>query len=75
MNIRIIGFLDRHACQIKLLVCLKLSQSAIHSSLCIYGIHCGLEVLRRLGDVFLIQHYVIKFVSALRQASGFLRIL
>jgi len=26
------------------------------------------------GDVYSIQHYVIKFVSDLRQASGFLRV-
>jgi hypothetical protein len=27
------------------------------------------------GEVYLIQHYVIKFVSALRQFGGFLRVL
>jgi len=27
------------------------------------------------GEVYLIQHYVIKFVSNLRQACGFLRVL
>jgi hypothetical protein len=27
------------------------------------------------GEVYLIQHYVIKFVSDLRQVGGFLRIL
>ena len=27
------------------------------------------------GDVYSIQHYVIKFVSDLRQVSGFLRVL
>ena len=27
------------------------------------------------GDVYLIQHYVIKFVSDLRQVGGFLRII
>ena len=27
------------------------------------------------GKVYLIQHYVIKFVSALRLVSGFLRVL
>jgi hypothetical protein len=27
------------------------------------------------GDVYLIQHYVIKFVSDLLQVSGFLRVL
>jgi hypothetical protein len=27
------------------------------------------------GEVFLIQHYVIKFVSDLRQVGGFLRVL
>jgi hypothetical protein len=27
------------------------------------------------GDVYLIQHYVIKFVSDLRQVSGFLWVL
>jgi hypothetical protein len=27
------------------------------------------------GEVYLIQHYVIKFVSDLRQVSGFLRVL
>jgi hypothetical protein len=28
-----------------------------------------------IGDVFSIRHYVIKFVSDLRQVSGFLRVL
>jgi hypothetical protein len=28
-----------------------------------------------VGEVYLIQHYVIKFVSDLRQVSGFLRVL
>ena len=27
------------------------------------------------GDVYLIQHYVIKFVSDLRQVGGFLQVL
>jgi hypothetical protein len=27
------------------------------------------------GEVYLIQHYVIKFVSGLRQTGGFLRVL
>ena len=27
------------------------------------------------GEVYLIQHYVIKFVSGLRQISGFLQVL
>ena len=27
------------------------------------------------GEVYLIQHYVIKFVSDLRQVGGFLRVL
>jgi hypothetical protein len=29
----------------------------------------------RLGGVYSIQHYVIKFVSDLRQVGGFLRVL
>jgi hypothetical protein len=28
-----------------------------------------------IGEMYLIQHYVIKFVSDLRQVSGFLRVL
>ena len=35
--------------------------------------HCELE--SRSGDVYSIQHYVIEFVSDLRQVSGFLRVL
>jgi hypothetical protein len=42
-----------------------------------YGIgtyhHCEFE--SRSGDVYSIQHYVIKFVSDLRQVVGFLRVL
>ena len=35
--------------------------------------HCEFE--SRLGEVYSIQHYVIKFVSDLRQFGGFLRVL
>ena len=35
--------------------------------------HCEFE--RRSGEVYLIQHYVIKMVSDVRQVCGFLRLL
>jgi len=34
---------------------------------------CGFEF--RLGEVYSMQHYVIKFVSDLQQVGGFLRVL
>jgi hypothetical protein len=34
--------------------------------------HWSLEFESRSGDVYSIQHYVIKFVSDLRQVGGFL---
>jgi len=41
--------------------------SAYHHLLC--------ELESRPGEVYSIQHYVIKFISDLRQVSGFLRVL
>ena len=37
--------------------------------------HSSCEFESRSGEVYLIQHYVIKFVSDLRQVGGFLRVL
>ena len=37
--------------------------------------HWSCEFKSNYGKVYLIQHYVIKFVSDLRQVGGFLRIL
>ena len=37
--------------------------------------HQRLEFESRSGEVYSIQHYVIKFVSNLRQVGGFLRVL
>ena len=39
----------------------------------IHHTHCEFEP--RSGEVYSIQHYVIKFVSDLRQVSGFHRVL
>ena len=36
--------------------------------------HQRCEFESRSGDVYSIQHYVIKFVSGLRQVGGFLRV-
>jgi hypothetical protein len=38
-----------------------------------YAYHCELE--SHSGEAYSIQHYVIKFVSDLRQVCGFLRVL
>ena len=37
--------------------------------------HYGCEFEPRSGEVYSIQHYVIKFASDLRQVGGFLRVL
>jgi hypothetical protein len=37
--------------------------------------HLSREFESRSDEVFSIQHYVIKFVSDLRQVSGFMRVL
>jgi hypothetical protein len=37
--------------------------------------HCSCEFESRSDEVYSIQHYVMKFVSDLRQGSGFLGIL
>ena len=37
--------------------------------------HLTGKSVRVHGEVYLIQHYVIKFVSDLRQVDGFLRVL
>jgi hypothetical protein len=37
--------------------------------------HWSCEFESRTGEVYLIQHYVIMFVSDLRQVDGFLRVL
>jgi hypothetical protein len=37
--------------------------------------HCSYEFEPRSGEVYSIQHYVIKFVSELQQVGGFLRVL
>jgi hypothetical protein len=37
--------------------------------------HERCELESRTGEVYLIQHYVIKFVSDLRQVGGFLYVL
>ena len=36
--------------------------------------HCSYEFEPRSGEVYSIQHYVIKFVSELQQVGGFLRV-
>jgi hypothetical protein len=46
----------------------------IYSYLCNLGLS-PLKFESRSGQVYLIQHYVIKFVSALQQVCGFLRVL
>jgi hypothetical protein len=38
-----------------------------------YDVVCEFE--SRSGEVYSIQHYVIKFISDLRQVGGFLRVL
>ena len=37
--------------------------------------HWSCELESHSGEVYLVQHYVIKFVSDLRQIGGFLRVL